>query len=806
MCPLMADVANDGNTEPALLEALTRLNAIGASINRINWGDAAGVEATLRLIVESAIEVVPGASAVIFAYSAPREALDPALRVAAGPHAGALTEDAPRPDGLGARAVRQRQPVLSYETPDLEIHPAQRAAGAEVVACLPLVVADQPLGVLYVSLHERRRLSELELLLLNNFVNQAAMAIHHAGESIDVRRNLARKEDELTLLRRAGLLISSRSRLEDTLEAILQMALEVTGARYGSFRLVDSDGRNLVMRAIAGDRLGQPAKEALPINTTSITGWVAVTRRPLNIADLRRPPWSRIYYPLDRALEMYSELAVPLIGAGGRLEGVLNLESPQVAAFSEADSHLLQSLAVQAVIAIQEVRLLDGLREIAERLLTQDIQSVLARLVELAVDLMNARAGAVWTAVQGQPAVRAASAHYSTSAAYLADLKLVQRALATGSAFTSDRRAELPYEPAAAWTHALVMPVMGGEGSVRVEGPARMDDPRPLGAFVVHLAERQIPPPRAGAATDPGSEGGPSEWDSKVLGILSHYAALALANATRQQELAEAQEARGVAETFAAMGDIAANLLHHINNKVGAIPVRVEGIQDKCASALAASPYLAANLAEIERDALDAMAAVRERLSLLRPIERAPVSMADCVADALAGARLPAELTVATTGLDRLPPVMASREGLVLVIVNLLDNAAEALGGRGQVSISGLAHSQSVELAVSDNGPGIAPELQRRIFEFDFSSRRGAKDPAWAGGPARADPDREDAVRAKLGFGLWWVKTLMTRLGGAITVESDGQRGATFRLRLPRVEDPVRAATGRDPEAMEVQR
>jgi C4-dicarboxylate-specific signal transduction histidine kinase len=38
---------------------------------------------------------------------------------------------------------------------------------------------------------------------------------------------------------------------------------------------------------------------------------------------------------------------------------------------------------------------------------------------------------------------------------------------------------------------------------------------------------------------------------------------------------------------------------------------------------------------------------------------------------------------------------------------------------------------------------------------------------------------------AKLGFGLWWVKTLMTRLGGSVSVESDGEHGATFRLRLP---------------------
>ena len=114
------------------------------------------------------------------------------------------------------------------------------------------------------------------------------------------------------------------------------MALEVTGARYGIFRLVDKSGQNLVMRAIAGEHLGRPAVEALPINATSVMGWVAKTRQPLNIPDVRAAPWSRIYYPLDHALEMRSELAVPLIGAGGRLEGVLNLESPQLGAFTEA--------------------------------------------------------------------------------------------------------------------------------------------------------------------------------------------------------------------------------------------------------------------------------------------------------------------------------------------------------------------------------------------------------------------------------------------------------------------------------------
>jgi len=90
--------------------------------------------------------------------------------------------------------------------------------------------------------------------------------------------------------------------------------------------------------------------------------------------------------------------------------------------------------------------------------------------------------------------------------------------------------------------------------------------------------------------------------------------------------------------------------------------------------------------------------------------------------------------------------------------------------GNGTVTISGTAHDGWVEVAVRDSGPGIAPELHDRIFEFNFS------------GDASARP-------GKLGFGLWWVKTLMVRLGGSVFVESDGRDGTTFRLRLPRVRE-----------------
>jgi signal transduction histidine kinase/putative methionine-R-sulfoxide reductase with GAF domain len=731
---------------PRLLDALASLNRIGRTVNRIGSGQEADSASTLRLIVGSAVQVAPDASAVIYAYDPAAGGFDLSSRVTAGALVAPTPGDGPRSAGLGRRAIDERRTVLSYQEPGLAIHPVQAEAGAQAAACFPLVVADEPLGILYVYLPEQRRFSPLELLMLENFVNQAAMAIFQARQLARVQADLARTADELTRLRRADLLISSRLRLPETLEAILQMALEVTGAHFGIFRLVDPGGNKLVTAAVAGD-LGRPAVEALPINTTSIMGWVAKLRQPLLIADLRADPWARVYYPLDHEVAMRSELAVPLIGASGRLEGVLNLESPAVAAFDEQDSRLLQALATQAVIAIQEVRLLDALQEIAERLLTQPPQQVFERLVAMACELLNAPVGSIWVLEEEQLVLQA-----SNSAARRG-LRLPVQGSLTGQAIVQrgpvtavDVRAEPHFMLRAlaeqqGWTGALIVPLLAGQQG------------QPLGAFSVYS---QAEDPRRFAEAD---------WDKKVLAVLARHAALAVQEASRREALRAAEEQRAVAETFAAVGDIAANLLHRVNNQVGTIPVRVEGIQDKCARALAADPYLATNLDEIERSAAEAMAVMRDTLFHLRPINLMPVSLAACLAEAIEDSALPPAVAVHCVGLEELPRVHAGPRRLSLVFANLLENAAAAMEGAGAVSVSGTVQGAWVEVQVSDSGPGIAPELHERIFDFNFSGRQ--------------------AHAGKLGFGLWWVKTLMARFGGSVTVDSDGQHGTTFTLRLP---------------------
>jgi signal transduction histidine kinase/transcriptional regulator with GAF, ATPase, and Fis domain len=768
----MIETGNDETmSEPRLFEALAHLNQIGSAINQLEPGDLASIQTMLGRIVDSATEVVPGTSAVIYTYDEKQGAFDPHSRVSAEKSMALELDDAPRLDGLGKRAAQRKSRVLSYQEDGIEINPAKVAMGARAMACFPVLASGHLLGVLYVYLHEERKFSELELLMLDNFVNLAAMTLSLARQHVQAQTEQVRKERELRRLRRAGMLISSRSSLKDTLDTILQVALEVTDAIYGIFRLVDSSGKNLVCQAISGIGLDQPAVEILPIDTHSVMGWVASRREPVIVSDLRNESWGQVYYPLDRSLEMRSELAVPLIGASGRLEGVLNLESPQVNAFDKQNRYILQILATQAVVAIQEARLLDALQDISLMLSRSSLPEIHQYLVERGCDLLNVPFGMIWLLEKDHlelQAIQAPGGAEQTNA----NARLVSVVSAAGQPPTriglDCSFAGKAVEEASAVTLLAGsesqpegycdLPYFYGKGAALSVPLFATPNGQPVGAFCVHTG------------TAENRDFSQSDWDKKVLGVIGHYAALAAQMSAQQEALRVAQDQRALTEAFAAIGDIAANLLHRLNNKIGTIPVRVEGIQDKCAAALAADTYLEKNLAEIQRSATEAMDVVRESLFHLHPIQLAPVSVAGSVREALASIRLPQNVEITAEGLDALPPVQAGPRRLGLVFSNLIENAVDAMNWKDEkgwkIRIDGVATSGWVKVYVSDNGPGIPSELHERIFEFNYSAR------------VSAHP-------GKLGFGLWWVKSLMARFGGSVAVESDGHSGTTFILSLP---------------------
>lgn len=219
-------------------------------------------------------------------------------------------------------------------------------------------------------------------------------------------------------------------------------------------------------------------------------------------------------------------------------------------------------------------------------------------------------------------------------------------------------------------------------------------------------------------------------------------------------------------EAFAAIGEIASNLLHQLNNKIGAIPVRVEGIQDKRKLIIDSDSYLRENLLEIENNATEAIEIVRENLFHLRPIRLSSVALEDTIETALSTSHFAKGIRVFYQDLNTLPKVHACPQRLPLVFNNLIDNASRVMQGQGEIHISGNTQKDKVVIRVTDTGPGIPLDIQEHIFELDYSTT-SADQPG------------------NLGFGLWWVKTLIARFGGLIYVESDGHTGTTFILELP---------------------
>jgi signal transduction histidine kinase len=127
-----------------------------------------------------------------------------------------------------------------------------------------------------------------------------------------------------------------------------------------------------------------------------------------------------------------------------------------------------------------------------------------------------------------------------------------------------------------------------------------------------------------------------------------------------------------------------------------------------------------------------------------------------------AGVKLEAEIA------PGLPPARADRERLAQILRNLLANAITHSPRAGAVRVAARREGSQLEIAVSDDGPGIAPEHRERIFDRFY----------------RVDPSRSRATGGA-GLGLAIVRQLARAQGGDARVESEPGRGARFVVTLP---------------------
>ena len=228
--------------------------------------------------------------------------------------------------------------------------------------------------------------------------------------------------------------------------------------------------------------------------------------------------------------------------------------------------------------------------------------------------------------------------------------------------------------------------------------------------------------------------------------------------------LSRAQTELVAAERLATVGRLAAGVAHEVGNPLAGILGYLSLARMK-----APSPELKDYLERIDQEVQRIDRIVRGLLDLGRPETSSPlpVEVGTVVETCVRLVRAAPELTGVTVALDLEPGVVARAETgpLSQILINLLLNAAQAMGGQGRVEVLSRRAGDVVQVLVVDAGPGISSEVMARLFEPFFTTKG----------------------RQGTGLGLAVSQRLARGMGGSLTAENVAEGGARFTVTLPGV-------------------
>jgi PAS domain S-box-containing protein len=231
-----------------------------------------------------------------------------------------------------------------------------------------------------------------------------------------------------------------------------------------------------------------------------------------------------------------------------------------------------------------------------------------------------------------------------------------------------------------------------------------------------------------------------------------------------------AAEARlAEAHKMASLGLLASGFSHELNTPLATVLTSVEGILHDVQQPDGAPPDVdrVAERATIAREQVLRCRGITRHFLRMARGQEAVIDLVDLPSAVATVARLvePAakarDVTIDVGPIPATPRVRADQAELERALINLILNAIQACGPGGRVSVSGEADGQ-VRVHVRDNGCGIAPEHQKRIFEPFFSLRQGGT-----------------------GLGLFLTANAVRAWGGEISVRSVPGEGSIFEIVLP---------------------
>jgi GAF domain-containing protein/anti-sigma regulatory factor (Ser/Thr protein kinase) len=649
--------------------------------------------------------------------------------------------------------------------------------GVRTLVGVPLVKDETLLGIFHLYRQEVRPFTDKQIALLQNFAAQAVIAMENARLLGELRSRTDDLQESLEYQTATSDVLKVISRsvfdLDNVLQTVVATAIRLCRADTAIiYRNEGGEYRWAAGQLVAPEYEARERDISIRPGTGSVVGRAALEARTVQILDAWTDP---LYEAKEdaRVGGVRTMIGVPLLREGSPI-GVIGLARMRVEKFTEKQIELVTTFADQAVIAIENARLLGELRERTDDLArsveelkalgevgqevssTLDLRSVLVTILNRSVSLAGSDAGVIFRYSRAERAFHFVEAVGYTDAmvAAVRDLSVAETLTALGDAIANraplqipDLRARPPNPLrdsalAAGFRSALIVPLVGAD---RIMG-ATILERRTVGEF--------------------------PEATVRLMQAFASQSVLAIQNARLFREIADKSDQ--LAQASEHKSQFLANMSHELRTPLNAIlgytELMVDGIYGelpaRAAGVLERVQNNGKHLLALINDVLDLAKIEAGQLTLtledyaMPDVVRSVVSATESLANAK-GLKFIADIV------PGLPTGHGDARRLSQVLLNLVGNAVK-FTDIGEVAIGAAAENGNFVLTVRDTGPGIAPEDQDKIFgEFQQVDNSNTR------------------KKGGTGLGLAISKRMVEMQGGTISVDSELGQGATFRVVLP---------------------
>jgi GAF domain-containing protein len=252
--------------------------------------------------------------------------------------------------------------------------PLAKVGGARTALGVPMLKEDELVGAIVFFRQEVMPFSEKEIKLLQNLAAQAVIAIENARLLNELRQSLEQQTATSEVLR---VISSSPGELEPVFQAMLENAVRICEAKFGTLFLRDGNVFRFAADVGSPPALAEHNRRLGLVPTPGTTlDQVMRTKRVSHTADAAAAAVPGYSARLGGARSL---VAVPML-KDDQLVGVVRIYRQEVRPFTDKQIELVKNFAAQAVIAIENTRLLNELRQsLEQQTATADVLKVISR-------------------------------------------------------------------------------------------------------------------------------------------------------------------------------------------------------------------------------------------------------------------------------------------------------------------------------------------------------------------------------------------------------------------------------------------